>query len=401
MFRGTGTGLDCDGAQRGGAAFGDDNSVDSGAIGHTKESTEVLRVFDPVKREQKAGGGRRWQWLEQVLDVKKLLGIHHRDHALVGGGSGHLRELLAGLLAHADTGVAALGDEAREAIVSPFAGDHDVIKPAPPSAQGLAHRMHPVEDVHRSSVEGWAGDPGICQPGGAVDTYAMPETKPKRFKAVLEPTGDALRWVIARVPFDPAEAWPVRKGRRVRGEINGFAFRTALFPEPGGKRHVLLVNKKMQAGAHARAGDTVQIVLEPDLEEREATVPPELATALKADRGLRRYFDQMNPSIRRDIGRYVSDPKTAASRTKRAEEVAEWFLLAMDAEREIPPILRVAFQRQPVAREGWEAMSRTRQRNHLLSIFHLKSAEAREKRTLIAIEDALKVAKGSIRPKKP
>ena len=221
----------------------------------------------------------------------------------------------------------------------------------------------------------------------------MAESKPRTFKARLEPTGDALRWVIARVPFDPAEVWPVRKGRRVRGEINGFAFRTALFPEPGGKKHVLVVNKKMQAGAGARAGDTVQIRLEPDLEEREAAIPPELAKALKADRELRRYFEAMKPSMRRDIGRYVTEPKSTASRTKRAEEVAEWFMLVMEGERETPPILRVAFQRQPAARGGWEAMSPVRRRNHLVSIFHYKTAEAREKRTLIAIEDALKLAK--------
>src|SRR3974390_1841137 len=101
--------------------------------------------------------------------------------------------------------------------------------------------------------------------------------KPKTFRAVLEPAGDALHWVIARVPFDPAEVWPVRNGRRVRGEINGFAFRTSLFPEAGGKKHVLLINKKMQAGAHARPGDTALFPLEPDLEERAATVPPQLS----------------------------------------------------------------------------------------------------------------------------
>ncbi|HEY3625844.1 MAG TPA: YdeI/OmpD-associated family protein [Terracidiphilus sp.] len=221
----------------------------------------------------------------------------------------------------------------------------------------------------------------------------MAESRPKTFRAVLEQTGDGLRWVIARVPFDPAKVWPVRKGRRVRGEINGFAFRTALFPEAGGKKHVVLVNKKMQAGAHARAGDTVQIRLEPDLEEREASIPAELAKALKADRALRFFFDAMTPSRRRDIARYAGEPKSAASRTKRAEEVAEWFLLALEGERETPPILRVAFQRQPAAREGWEAMTPIRRRNHLLSIFHYKTAEAREKRTRLAVEDAVKLAK--------
>ena len=220
-----------------------------------------------------------------------------------------------------------------------------------------------------------------------------PGSKPKTFRAVLEPTGNALRWVIARVPFDPSEVWPVRRGRRVCGEINGFAFRTALFPEAGGKKYVLLVNKKMQAGADAKAGDTVIIRLQPDLEERQTAVPAELAKALKADRALRRYFDGLNPSMRRYVGDWVAEPKSAESRVNRAEQAAEWLFLAMDGERETPPILRVAFQRQPAARVGWEAMTPIRRRNHLLSIFHCQGAEAREKRVRSAVEDALKAAK--------
>src|SRR5947209_2580267 len=131
-------------------------------------------------------------------------------------------------------------------------------------------------------------------------------SKPKTFRALLERSGEGLNWVIARVPFNPAEVWPVRNGRRVRGDINGFAFRTSLFAVSGGKKHILLVNKKMQAGARAKAGDTVQIRLEPDMEERETTVPAELAKPLKAERGPRRYYDALNPSIRRDIGRLVA-----------------------------------------------------------------------------------------------
>lgn len=210
---------------------------------------------------------------------------------------------------------------------------------------------------------------------------------------MLEQTGKGLNWVIARVPFDPAEVWPVRKGRRVRGEINGYAFRTSLFPEAGGKKHIVLVNKKMQAGAQARAGDTAQFRLEPDLEEREAVIPAELAKSLKAGRGLRRYYDALNPSTRRDIGRWVGEPKTAETRRKRADQFAERLFLVMEGEHEPPPILRAALQQQPAARDGWEAMTPTRRRNHLFAIFYYQTAEGREKRVRTAIEDALKVVK--------
>ena len=95
----------------------------------------------------------------------------------------------------------------------------------------------------------------------------------KTFTAALEADGTALKWTVVRVPFDVVKTWPVRKGRRVRGEIEGFAFRTTLFPDPKGGGHVLLVNKKMQAGGGVRRGEKARIWLEPDLEEREILLP--------------------------------------------------------------------------------------------------------------------------------
>ena len=82
----------------------------------------------------------------------------------------------------------------------------------------------------------------------------MPARQRKSFSAVLEPDGTQLRWVIVRVPFDVGKAWPVRRRMRVRGEIEGFAFRTSLFPDPRGSGQVLLVNKKMQSAAKTGVG---------------------------------------------------------------------------------------------------------------------------------------------------
>jgi hypothetical protein len=104
----------------------------------------------------------------------------------------------------------------------------------------------------------------------------MSRSDPKSFTAVLEPAGTRLRWVIARIPFDVTKVWPERRGLRVRGEIAclngknktskseraGFAFRTALFPDPHGEGKVLVVNRKMQAGAKAGVGRRVRIWLD-------------------------------------------------------------------------------------------------------------------------------------------
>jgi uncharacterized protein YdeI (YjbR/CyaY-like superfamily) len=217
----------------------------------------------------------------------------------------------------------------------------------------------------------------------------------KSFTAMLEPDGTALRWVVARLPFDVAKAWPVRKGRRVRGEIEGFAFRTTLFPRPGGGEHLLLVNKKMQAGAGVRAGEKARIWLEPDLEEREILLPEELKRELNSDRGLRKWFDGLSDSMRREIGKWADEPKSPESRQKRAEKMAERLMQAMEGEQEPPPILKAIFQRQPRAREAWFALTPAQRRNHLLGIFYYETAEGRERRAAKAIDEAAKKAASS------
>ena len=48
----------------------------------------------------------------------------------------------------------------------------------------------------------------------------------KRFKAPLERMRSRLNWIIIRMPFDAARLWRLRGQIKVKGEINGFAFRT-------------------------------------------------------------------------------------------------------------------------------------------------------------------------------
>jgi uncharacterized protein YdeI (YjbR/CyaY-like superfamily) len=217
----------------------------------------------------------------------------------------------------------------------------------------------------------------------------------KFFTALLEPDGTQLRWVIARVPFDIQKAWPVRRRQRVCGEIEGFPFRTSLFPDPRGDGRILLVNKRMQAAAKAGPGARVRIWLEPDLEERPITIPPELARELKSDRRLQHWFSGLSESTRREIGKWIDEAKGTEIRRKRAEKMAERLMQAMEGEEDPPPILRVAFQRQPLAREGWFALTPVQRRNHLLGIFYYETTDARERRAAKAIEDALRAARKS------
>jgi len=210
---------------------------------------------------------------------------------------------------------------------------------------------------------------------------------------VLEPDGTRLKWVIARVPFDVAKVWPERRGLRVLGEIEGFPFRTTLIAGLCGQGTVLVVNKQMREAAKAQVGSLVRIRLEPDLEERAVVIPAEFQRALKGDRRLPKWFGRLSPSMRREVGAWVGEPKTTAARELRAEHMAERLLHALEGETETPPILQAAFLRQPLARQGWEAMTPAQRRNHLLGIFYYQTVEARERRAARAVEEALRRAR--------
>jgi uncharacterized protein YdeI (YjbR/CyaY-like superfamily) len=220
---------------------------------------------------------------------------------------------------------------------------------------------------------------------------SKPKPVAKSFKAPLERMASNLGWVIVRVPLDVPKVWGVRGMLKVRGEINGFEFRTSLFPTGKGY-HYLLVNKRMQAGACVAAGSTAQFRLEPDLEKRVVTVPPELQRILNEERAFRRWFDQLGHSIRKWICDWITQVKSPEARMRRAEQAAEQLMSTMESERELPPVLKLAFARDPRALVGWQRMSPTRRRGNLLAIFYYRSPDARDRRITKVLEEALAFA---------
>jgi uncharacterized protein YdeI (YjbR/CyaY-like superfamily) len=213
----------------------------------------------------------------------------------------------------------------------------------------------------------------------------------KSFEAVLERDGTRLNWIIIRIPIEVSKVWGTRGTLRVKGTINSFAFRSALFPTGQGG-HIMIVNKRMQAGAGVRVGALAKFVLEPDREERTASTPAELKRVFAEDKALLRWYEKLNYSARKWIGEWVQDVKSAEARVRRAEQIATRLLETMEAEQELPPMLRLAFQRNPQAQKGWQMMSAARRRGHLLGIFYYRTPEGRARRLTKAIEDAIHIA---------
>src|SRR5467141_432882 len=217
-----------------------------------------------------------------------------------------------------------------------------------------------------------------------------PKPKPvsKSFKATLEHIPSRLNWVIIRIPFDVSKVWGTRTNVRVKGEINGFPFHASVFPTGKGY-HCMLVKKSMQTGANAALGETAHFRLEPDTAKRVAIVPPELQRILNEDRSFRRWFDQLTFSIRKWICDWIVNVKNPASRVRRAEQVAEQLLATMEAELDLPPILKRAFASDPRAYQGWQSMTPLQRRHQLLGVFYYRTPESRDRRIAKMLEAAL------------
>lgn len=222
-----------------------------------------------------------------------------------------------------------------------------------------------------------------------------PATKPlkaKTFEAVLERTADRLRWVIARLPFDAAKLWGKRGQIKMQGEINGFAFGATLFPDGQGG-HFLIVNKKMLSGGKTAAGLTAKFRLQPDTTPRIAASPPaELLRELGQSKRLLRFFKSLNPSRRHEIAKWIAQCKTSDARKRRSQRFAEWLMEIMEAERELPPIMQLAFRQNPKAAEQWKNMSPSHRRAHLFAIFYYRTPEARANRVAMCVEELLQRA---------
>ena len=229
----------------------------------------------------------------------------------------------------------------------------------------------------------------------------MPRTTPasgtsspaKRFRAVLEPLRGNLGWVIARLPFDPAKTWKQMVRLRVIVEVGGRTFRTSLFAETGGTGYFILVNKAMQKAASAMVGSMVDFTVAPDLEERKPNIPLGLEKIFKSEKALAKWFAKLSESTRYAICKWIDEAKTADSRRKRVDQMAERLLLTMEGEKELPPILDLAFRRTPAARKGWDAMTPNQRRNLLMAIFYYQSPEARQRRVDKVIDEALRIAR--------
>jgi len=133
----------------------------------------------------------------------------------------------------------------------------------------------------------------------------------KQFKAKLASARGGGHTVA--VPPEVAEAVGIHYGSRVRGSLDGVAYRSSLM-KVSGLFH-LGVHKATVEAAGVDIGSTVDVKIELDPEPLPTdTVPADLKKALAP---VRAAWDKLSPSHKREHVKHVIDAKKPETRAKR------------------------------------------------------------------------------------
>jgi hypothetical protein len=144
----------------------------------------------------------------------------------------------------------------------------------------------------------------------------------QKFEARLQGKGPGNAWTFLPIPFDVQKAFGSRARVPVVGTLNGFPFRNSLMPEGDGT-HSMMVNKVLQKGAGAAAGDTVAVVIELDETPRSLAVPDDLKVLLTKHKSAETAFTGLAYSHKKAFLDWIDSAKKPETRAKRLKETIE------------------------------------------------------------------------------
>lgn len=131
-------------------------------------------------------------------------------------------------------------------------------------------------------------------------------------------------WTILLLPVDASKKLPSRGMIMVAGTLNKVPFKTLLEPDGSygeGKEpsHWFRPDQKLLDKAKAKAGDIVDVSLEPTKEWIEPQIPTDMKKALGSSSKARALWDDTTPLAHWDWVRWVRAVKTEETRKKHLE----------------------------------------------------------------------------------
>jgi hypothetical protein len=129
--------------------------------------------------------------------------------------------------------------------------------------------------------------------------------------------------VVAAItpPVNVPEFFGTRARVPVRGTINGYPFRSSL--SPCGGHHMMPVTKMLRQGAGAQPGDSVDVVMERDEEERTVEAPPLLKKELAKNKVAQANWQKLSFTHKKEMALAIVGAKQEETRARRLGKIVE------------------------------------------------------------------------------
>jgi len=142
------------------------------------------------------------------------------------------------------------------------------------------------------------------------------------FKAVLIRPEGVGTWTYLNIPQEVTDAFGSKGQVKVKGTVNRCPFRSTALPHGDGT-HYLVVGKDIRDQIHAIQGDTVSVTIELDLSSRQVELPKDVEGALYENPLAKEVFEQLALSHQKEYINWISSARQESTRKRRIAKTLE------------------------------------------------------------------------------
>ena len=146
----------------------------------------------------------------------------------------------------------------------------------------------------------------------------QPGDGPFRFKVKLI-GAEGSEVAVLRPPFDVPTVFGTKARVPVRGTINGYPFRSSLCNM--GEGHMMVVNATMRACGKCKGGDTVDVEMQRDREERVVEVPADIKRVIATNKSAQATWDSLSFTHKKEWVRAIAEAKREETRQSRMQKM--------------------------------------------------------------------------------
>lgn len=130
---------------------------------------------------------------------------------------------------------------------------------------------------------------------------------------------DSIDAAFIEFPYDVEKEFGTKGQVKVMATFDGYAYRGSL-AKMGHACHVLGMTQKVRSSIGKQPGDTVHVILERDEEPRTVEIPEDLQGFFNGNKEAREFFDTLSYTNQKEYVQWIVSAKKQETREKRGRD---------------------------------------------------------------------------------